>query len=371
MSTKTSDEKNSVCLKRAGSRVWLEGAEELFNQHFEDSKNGQTTPWAERSDTYMYLTQMRISGWDADYADLITVAGYGPSFAYAPGLTDKWMVHYFPPVGRDERIAHATGCRYSWRQYKDIEEYWKALKQTVDKGHTVHGPNEEDILFIGYEDAEKPEDRKVLPLASVFVEDDEWTWEQFKKWHSRPMVGGWFGCVEESVEPWLAKQSAVEVMTMMVSVANGQDSRRKENDGVQWGIEGIEAYAVDLADMTKSGAKEDDGGFFQGGWRGCHNIYPQMSGRPAAATYLKRIAPLFDEAVRKHIIAAADEYQKATLAWKAFSEQLGRELVGVEHDVAWTTESHRKAGANAVKKAAEHERAAVAEIQKTLDLLEH
>jgi len=370
MSTNILNQKKDVCIKREGRRVWLEGAKELFQQHFEDSKNGRTTPWAERSDTYMYLTQMRISGWDTDYADLITVAGYGPSFAYAPRLKDKWMVHYFPPKGRDERIAHATGCQYRWRQFRDPEDYWQGLKQAIDKGHAVHGPNEEDILFIGYEEAEKPEDRKVLPLAVVFVDDDEWTWEQFRKWHSRPMVNGWFGCVEKSVEPWPAKQSAIEVMTIIVRAANGQDSRRKPDDGVTWGIEGIASYAADLADMTKSGARENDGGFFQGGWRGCHNVYPQMSGRPAAATYLKHVAPLFDEPISKHIIAAAAEYEKATQAWKTFSEQLGRDIAGVKHDVAWTTESHRKAGANAVKKAAEHERAAVAEVQKAIALFE-
>lgn len=358
-----------VAVKREGDRVWLEGAKELFRQHFADSRNGRTTPWAERSDTYMYLTQMRIAGWDIDYADLITLAGYGPSFAYAPRPSDKWMVHYFPPEGRDERIAHATGCRYRWRQYKDVEEYWQALKRAIDEGQAVHGPNEEDILFIGYVDAAKPEDRKVMPLAIVFVDDDEWTWEQFKNWHSRGMVSGWFGRIEGRVEPWPARQSAVEVLGTMVRVANGDDSRRKPNDGVVWGIAGVEAYAADLADMSKSGAVEDKGGYFQGGWRGCHNVYPQMSGRPAAAAYLKRVAPSFEGDAQMHLLAAAAEYEKAAEAWRSFTGQLGRDTQGVahvEHGVAWTTGTYRKAGAAAVTQAARHERAAVAALAEAL-----
>jgi hypothetical protein len=203
----------------------------------------------------------------------------------------------------------------------------------------------------------------------VFVDEDEWTWEQFKTWHARDMVNGWFGRIDGRVEPWPARQSAIEVMEMMVRVTEGKDSRRGSDDGVTWGIDGIEAYAADLADLSKSGAPEPDGGYFQGGWRGCHNVYPQMSGRPAAATYLERIAPLFEGEARKHILDAADGYKEATRAWEVFSTKLGRSVADVEHAVAWTSESHRKAGAAAVAEAARHERAAVAAVRKALESL--
>jgi hypothetical protein len=134
-------------------------------------------------------------------------------------------------------------------------------------------------------------------------------------------------------------------------------------------VAGIEAYAADLADLSKSGAKAEDGGFFQGGWRGCHNIYPQMSGRPAAATYLKRVAPLFGGEARRHLLAAARAYEDATNAWTAFAGQLGRDterVAGLKHGVAWTSETTRQAGAAAVAAAAKHERAAIAELEKAL-----
>ena len=128
---------------------------------------------------------------------------------------------------------------------------------------------------------------------------------------------------------------------MMVRVAKGEDSRRRPDDGVVWGIEGIEAYATDLADMSKSGA--EDAGSFQGGWRGCHNVYPQMSGRPAAAVYLRRVAPLFEGDARGDILAAAEAYDEATEAWREFEKQLGRPL-GDKHGEAWENPEHRKAG---------------------------
>ena len=54
---------------------------------------------------------------------------------------------------------------------------------------------------------------------------------------------------------------------MMVEVANSRDSRRSPGDSVHWGVDGIRAYAADLADMTKSG-EDGPGGHFGGGWRG-------------------------------------------------------------------------------------------------------
>ncbi len=351
----------AVTLRREGNRVWLAGAKELFHQHFDDTKAGRTTPWAERCDTYMYLTQMRIAGWDVDYATLNTVAGYGPSFAYAPRLQDKWNAHYHPLEGRDDRIAHATGCRYRWQRH-DAEQYWQALKRAIDEGHAVHGPNAEGVLFIGYVDAEDPADRKVLPLAIVFVGADEWTWEQFSRWVGQRQ---WFGRIEGREEPWPVHQSATEVIKMMVRVARGHDSRRKDGDGVVWGIDGIEAYAADLADLSKSGAPEREGGYFQGGWRGCHNVYPQMSGRPAAATYLRKVAPAFGDEARPHVLAAAEAYEAATGSWREFARQLGRGVEG-GHTEAWTGETNRTAGAAAVRQAAAHEREAIAALKQAL-----
>ncbi len=82
-------ETNKPMVRKDGQRVWIEGAKAVFLQHFDEQKAGGATPWAERSDTYMYLAQRRLAGSAVDYADLITIAGYGPSFAYAPGPADR------------------------------------------------------------------------------------------------------------------------------------------------------------------------------------------------------------------------------------------------------------------------------------------
>ena len=352
-------------VRREDNRVWIDGAKETFHRHFEDMKAGQGPLWGERSDTYMYLTQMRVAGWDVEYEDLIAIAGYGPSFAYAPRPEDKWGAHYLPIKGRDERIAHATGYLNKWHQYKDIEDYWEALKAAIDAGRVVHAPNEEDVLFVGYVDADRVEDRKVLPVAIVFVEDDEWTWEQFTQWYAKPMVNGWLGVFEKEVAPWPARASVIEVIENAIDVATGNDPRASRFAGVTWGADGIAAYARDLADLSKSGAME--GGFFQGGWRGCHNVYPQMSGRPAMAAYLKRVAPYFEDGARRHIEDAALAYQKAAESWTAYDKALGRALPEDKHPRAWEDAAARKAGSDAVSKAAEHEREGVAALKRAMN----
>ena len=142
----------------------------------------------------------------------------------------------------------------------------------------------------------------------------------------------------------------------------------RQQDGVTCGVDGIAAYADDLADLSRSGAKQEEGGYFQGGWRGCHNIYPQMSGRAAAEVYLKRIAPLFRDTVKEHLLTSADEYGKATSAWQEFEDQLGRPLED-KHDGAWQDPERRQAGAAAVRKAYEHEKRAIAALTKAVELL--
>jgi hypothetical protein len=70
--------------------------------------------------------------------------------------------------------------------------------------------------------------------------------------------------------------------------------------------------------------------------------------------------------------AAAEEYEAAVAAWEDFSRCLGR-LAGFPDleaaKKAWATAENRARGAAAVRRAAEHETAAVAEIEKALGAL--
>jgi len=144
-------------------------------------------------------------------------------------------------------------------------------------------------------------------------------------------------------------------------------ARNPDCDGVLWGLEGVEAYAADVGDMSKLGKPDE---YFYGGWMGCHAIYPQISGRTAAAVYLERAgkASIFTGAVNEHILAAADAYRAVRGAWGEYEKHLGNEEVAEASD-SWMVEEHRLAGATAIRQAIAHERAALDQVQQTLALV--
>ena len=98
-----------------GSPVIIEGAKDVFLQHFRDMESGKGTPWAERSDTYMYLAQMRIAGWDVSYADLIVIAGYATSFAYVHSM----VIDRTGDMQRGADVARLLGISHYVQQVSD------------------------------------------------------------------------------------------------------------------------------------------------------------------------------------------------------------------------------------------------------------
>jgi hypothetical protein len=132
-----------------------------------------------------------------------------------------------------------------------------------------------------------------------------------------------------------------------------------------YGAAGIEAYAADVADMSKGPDH------WTLDWLGCHAINRQSSGRKCAGEYLERVAPLFPAAVGSHLRGASVHYRVAYNAWEEFGRQLGRLCPEAVKDakVVWSNPDRRKAGAAAIRQAAEHERKAVEEIEFALNTL--
>ena len=93
-----------------------------------------------------------------DYETLMPVSGFGLSFAYHP--KEHAEAHFWPPAGTDARITRITGFGWEYKHYDDIEAYWQALKETIDSGRPIHAPHMEEVLFIGYQEAEEKELRR-------------------------------------------------------------------------------------------------------------------------------------------------------------------------------------------------------------------
>ena len=91
--------------------------------------------------------------------------------------------------------------------------------------------------------------------------------------------------------------------------------------------------------------------------------------RNSTSVYLRRTAEqgLFAEDVTAHLLAAAREYRSAYQSWQQlYVQYLGH---GVPEEKRKTRE-HRLAGAAAVRQGLEHERAALAQVERALAALE-
>jgi hypothetical protein len=324
--------------------------------------------WQPRSYVQVRVVCMQASGWeDADYDTVMTMSGFGPSFSYHP---KKFWPQYLAPNGCDERIARAMGFGWEWKWYETVEEYWQALRETIDAGRPIHAPYYEEVLFVGYQDADSSDERQVRPLAPHGVGAEPgtwWTWQEFEKWFDEWSHKA-FGRHTRRVEKTSPKESAVETLKTIVQMAT-KDPRAEtpDFDGVKWGLEGLAAYAADVGDTSKSGKADE---YFYGGWMGCHAIYPQVSGRASAAAYLERLgkSSIFPGAINVHIMAAAEAYGAARAAWGEYEKHLGNEETAEVSD-SWMVEEHRLAGAAAIRKAIEHEKAAVDRVQQALDTI--
>lgn len=351
---------NAVATKKKERypQVLLTNVARIFEQV---TKETNKIYWQPRSAITTHLVCMRAAGWrSVDYETLMTLSGFGVSFAYEP--KDKFWVSYVPPHGGDERITQATGFGWEWLHLGSADQAWTAVKKTLDARKPIRAPYLEDLVIAGYQAAARKLHRKVYVLCVPFAESGQWwTWRQFVDWfntHSRRYLARH----TKRVKKVAARQIAIEVMENIVGWAqNNPMANSRVYSGVRFGIEGIEAYAADIADTSK------DESYFHQGWLGCHNIYPQWTARKCTAMYLKQAAKKFASKVSCHLLAATREYKAAYGAWQKWESHLGRKDKAPKG--AWQTKTHRRAGAVAVRKALEHEKSAIAEVAAALALV--
>jgi len=335
--------------------VVIKEAEEVFSRILNEEMPGKDYMW--RSYIYTRLACMRTAGWEVDYETLMPVSGYGLSFAYEAKTESG--AHFCPPPGTDQRMTQATGFGWEYLHLKDIEDYWQALKETIKSGRPVQACHMEELLFVGFQEAEKKKHRRIRPMAiSVFVDPDTWwSWREFKRWFAE--FGGPLGRFTRKTEALDDKQVAIETMKALVHLAY-QDTRSEgTNPPVACGLAGIEAFARDMADLSMSERH------FCSGWFGCHDSNPQWTARQLTLQYLQTCVPLFEEEVAGLIRAAVKDYQRAHGAWLEWDQQLGTH----SPRRAWAKEPRRLAGAEAVRRAAQHERDGIEKIRQALTRL--
>ena len=346
------------------NKVWIKKAADLFEefigQYGEHAvASGDEVYIQPYVDLSMHLIQMHLEGWtDVDFDVLAAVSGASALYGYQPGEFGPKYAHL--QLAPDQRIAEATGFGYKWGAFKDIEEAWALLKQTVDAGHTAKGWDWENILFAGYEDAPKIEDRKVFALADGPATYVKWlTWEEFNEWVQR--VINWnaaqFGLFTERVDVHTQEEIAKRILTDLVAWSDQPpEDIQKQHNKATFGLRAIEEQAKEV-ENTESFPD----------FVACHGLNPQWTPRHSTALYLDNLieSTLFTADVNTHLGVAAQQYHGAFTAWKAFYTMVGHRVP----DKVRNMPARRRAAAGLVRSWGVHEKAAVTAIEKALDYL--
>ena len=348
---------NSAPIRR--KRVLLKRVCSIF-----DKINAYTdkTYWQPMTPILCDLVCLRAAGWSTlDYETLLTVSGFGPSFAYKPIKHPPLNDYAFclPPEGFERRVTAVTGAVWEHLRYTTPEGFWRALKRSIDSGAPARVSWMEEAILAGYHDADEKRNRKAFVLCEPFTKPGTWwSWDEFANWFKSPCCGGRLSRLKKKVRTGPARQTAVDVLRTFVQLAKADPrGRSPEFVNVKTGLAGIAAYADDIAQGEQIG----------GGWRGCHCAYPQISGRPSAAKYLATLGEsnLLRKAASSRLLAAAEHYAAATAAWGQWGKHLGHPAPRN----AWDTKKHRLAGASAICEALKQETLAIDEIEKALATL--
>jgi len=303
---------------------------------------GQTRP-----ELVADLVCMRAAGIDVDYETLMTLSGRGITFAYDRQF-EFWRPEPAPKDAR-ERIERDGGFKAEPVRFASAAEAWNSLKAAVDAGRPLRAKGGRRV-YAGYRDAKTEAGRMVFVIEPPWVRAV--SWDRFARWHAKP---GEFVSYKKGARKAEVKEVAVEVMADIVQWSRTHPKVDHWAYGRSvFGIAGIEAYAADIGDAAKPDT------YFTGGWRGGRHIYPLWTGRKCAAVYLKRAAGEFPAEVKSHLVAAVKAYEAAHAEWLVWEKHLGRKAPLR----CWSSEVHREAGAAAVRKAAEHEKKAVAAVEK-------
>ena len=308
----------------------------------------------------MHLVQMRAAGWtDMDFDQIAAVSSASALFAYEPG---EFMPKYANlSIGMDKHIADATGFGYEWVSFEGMDGAWELLRESIDSGRSVKGWHWENIMFAGYQDAAKPEDRKVFAMADGPDTYAKWlTWQEFGEYVK--LVEGWkcprLGRHTERVQTKPDKEIALRIMRNLVEWSTKPPEHLlKKYPKATFGLAGIQLYADDCADMEKY---QDFGS--------CHDINPQWPIRNSTAVYLRQLAEanIFPNGTNPHILKAAEEYRAAYEGWLVFYNHLSH---GCKVEGSGKMKEHRVAGEMGIRNALEHEKSAIAELGKALKMV--
>lgn len=230
---------------------------------------------------------------------------------------------------------------------------------SADSGRSLECHDWERILFAGYLDAVRAEDRRVYAMVDGPGYYSHWlTWSEFGAWVER--VQGWncprLGRHTKPASPGDPRGVALGVMEKLVAwSAEPPPAVADAHPEASFGLAAILALAHYLEDVTP----DDD-------WVACHPINPQWTIRNATGVYLSDLVDqgVFSGELAQQLSLASAQYRAAFECWEAAYSLFGH----ATSEEVRRLPARRAALVAIVRAWFAHERDALQAVQRALDV---
>ncbi len=307
-------------------------------------------------------TLLKLAGASrAEYEDILVLSGRATAFAYHPIRPDLLDQAPDDPEAVEARISAATG--YAWETPAHdgtSDDAWRVIRASIDEGKPIQAQWTDDLIFCGCRDDGTAEGREVL-VGGGWDPPTWWTWDRFDKWAAE---FGAMARVGAKLDVAPRHETASAVLDAMARAAES-DSRAQKADPspTAYGLAGIRAFARDLGDLS---LRPDHWG---GCWLSGYCVYRQVSGRAAAARFIRAAISDCVPAAAPALEAAASSFERAAEAWAGWDAELGFGATrsgSVEQRSLWYSAANRRQASFCVQRALEHETEAVRQLKQAL-----
>lgn len=353
MHATASNGSSSVCVRREGERVWIEGVRGFHPGEYASSVHGCAAVVAE------------FLGSSLSYDDLVGYDG----FVFRTGVHKEMCPSAghpccgYPCVGRSAgmlpwraRVFEAAPWSEPKADRAAFEaEACAAIKASIDRGFPVQYGGEEDGLIVGYADG----GRRWLCLHPYHKQGRETFWHDEVKGFAG---GAWPWSVVVWGDWVSAEQRPALAEALVASLGQAVDMWGTEKRGDYWCGEAAYGHWLDWLRGVEAGTVANPRGGMQGnGW--CYDVL--CHSRAIAGRWLARQAETCDGEAREQLLAAADHYRRMAEELIADYGCPWSLALGPGQFDQWTPQL-RQEEIRRLEAAREHDRSAIAAIGKAL-----
>ncbi|GEM_PF-1657828 len=295
---------------------------------------------------------------DVEYDDLIMLQGMGTAFAYDPKRFFVMYQFLDDPEQTAKYLAEGTGFDWQIAAPPDPDAAWQLVKQCVDAQTPLAAAWFDDFLIAGYIDAPQRENRRIYTMG-------RWSlggWIDWPEFISQCQQFGQFAYPTGKPVPKVDMTRFILQRIVQCAQADPRQGAPFANNA-RFGLDGMEAYAADVADPAKPAS------YFDPAWQACHAINRQWHARESAANWLARVAATQPAAAADHLNRASALYRQSHDLWLQFRTLLTPEP-GQTLEAKWSEPAPRQQGAQLIRQAIALEKQAADQIALAIPLLQ-